>query len=159
MADIVKRTTLMVRDAERAALWYERVFEMSRWMDTAFTLSGRQLAAGNKGDLTRLLIMKAEHDEIGMIGLLQWLQPEQDAPAILPGRVQFGAPIFVVAAQDARRTYEAARAMGSHIYSEPQAWSVTGSNGETLELLGTSFFDLDGYFFEVNQTLNVVPSR
>jgi catechol 2,3-dioxygenase-like lactoylglutathione lyase family enzyme len=157
MPDVIKRTTLMVRDAERAAQWYERVFGMSRWMDMPFTLSGTQLAAGKPGDLTRLVIMKAEHDEIGMIGLLQWLEPELDAPAILPRRVHFGAPIFVIAAQDAKGTCERARAMGSHIHSEPTAWSVTGADGEPLDLIGTSFFDLDGYFFEVNQRLAPAP--
>lgn len=32
--DIIKRTTLIVRDAERAALWYEQVFGLARVMDT-----------------------------------------------------------------------------------------------------------------------------
>ena len=58
MADVIKRTTYMVRDAERAAQWYEKVFGMTRWMDTPFTLSGTQLAAGNQGDRTRLVILK-----------------------------------------------------------------------------------------------------
>ena len=75
MTDAIKRTTVMVRDAEKAAQWYEDVLGMSRWMDTPFTLSGNQLASGRKGDQTRLVIMQAEHDEIGMIGLLQWIDP------------------------------------------------------------------------------------
>jgi catechol 2,3-dioxygenase-like lactoylglutathione lyase family enzyme len=158
MADIVKRTTLMVRDAEAAALWYENVFGMTRWMDTPFTLSGTQLAAGEKGDRTRLVIMKAEHDEIGMIGLLQWIEPEQKAPALLPRRIAFGSPIFVVAAEDARATCERARALGSHIHCEPHEWTVTGASGERRDLIGTSFFDLDGYFFEVNQALRVAEA-
>jgi catechol 2,3-dioxygenase-like lactoylglutathione lyase family enzyme len=158
MADIVKRTTLMVRDAEAAALWYEKVFGMTRWMDTPFTLSGTQLAAGEKGDRTRLVIMKAEHDEIGMIGLLQWIEPEQQTPALLPRRIAFGSPIFVVAAEDARATCERARALGSHIHCEPHEWTVTGASGERRDLMGTSFFDLDGYFFEVNQALRVAAA-
>lgn len=77
MTDIVKRTTLMVRDAEAAEQWYEDVLGMSRWMDVPFTLSGTQLAAGKKGDETRLVIMKAEHDTIGMIGLLEYIDPRR----------------------------------------------------------------------------------
>ena len=92
MTDILKRTTVMVRDAEASARWYEAVFGMTRWMDTPFTLSGTQLAAGAKGDQTRLVIMKAEHDVVGMIGLLQWLDPPMPAPTDLPRQVNFGAP-------------------------------------------------------------------
>ena len=115
MVDIIKRTTLMVRDAERAAHWYETVFGMSRWMDVPFTLSGTQLAAGKKGDQTRLVILKCDHDMIGMIGLLEWLDPKQDAPLELPTKIGFGAPIFVVAAKDCRASVERARALGSFI--------------------------------------------
>lgn len=75
----------MVRDAEKAARWYEQVFGMTLWMDTPFTLSGNQLAAGQKGDKTRLVIIKASHDVIGMIGLLEWLDPKQDAPPRMRG--------------------------------------------------------------------------
>jgi catechol 2,3-dioxygenase-like lactoylglutathione lyase family enzyme len=151
MADIVRRTTLMVRDAERAAKWYAHVFGMTRWMDTPFTLSGTQLAAGNKGDKTRLIIMKCEDDVIGMIGLLEWTDPKQDAPAELPTRIAFGVPVFVVQAVDCAATVEQARVLGSRIHAEPLSWTVTGADGKAMDMIGASFWDLDGYFFEVNQ--------
>ncbi len=158
-ADIIKRTTLMVRDAERAAAWYEHVFGMSRWMDTPFTLSGTQLAAGKAGDRTRLVIMRAEDETIGMIGLLQWLDPPRsDAPAELPTELTFGAPIFVVAASDVRATVERAQAAGSRIHCHPREWSVTGADGRERHMLGASLWDLDGYFFEVNQLLEIAEA-
>lgn len=156
MPDIVKRTTLMVRDAERAAQWYENVLGMSRWMDVPFELSGTQLAAGKKGDKTRLVIMKAEHDTIGMIGLLEWTDPKrEDIPANLPTEIGFGAPVFVVAAEDCKATVERARAAGSRVHSEPRDWSVTGADGKVKDMMGASFWDLDGYFFEVNQVVRI----
>ena len=151
MTNIIKRTTLMVRDVEKAAMWYETVFGMTRWMDVPFTLSGTQLAAGKKGDQTRLVILKCEHDLIGMIGLLEWLDPKQDAPEQLPTKITFGAPIFVVVSADCKAVLEHARALGSYIYCEPHNWTVTGADGKEKQMLGASFFDLDGYFFEVNQ--------
>ncbi|WP_417608682.1 VOC family protein [Parasphingorhabdus sp.] len=155
MADIIKRTTLMVRDGDRAGHWYETVFGMTKWMDTPFTLSGTQLAAGKKGDETRLIILKCEDDLIGMIGLLEWLDPKQDAPAELPTEIAFGAPIFVVAAEDAKATLERARALGSRIHCEPREWQVTGADGKQRDMIGCSFWDLDGYFYEVNQIVKV----
>ena len=157
MTDEIKRTTLMVRDAEKAARWYEAVFGMTRWMDTPFTLSGNQLAAGKKGDRTRLVILKCNHDTLGMIGLLEWLEPKQDAPAELPTALSFGAPIFVVASQDAKGAVARARDLGSRIHCEPHEWTVTGADGRQKDMIGCSFWDLDGYFFEVNEVVRVHP--
>jgi catechol 2,3-dioxygenase-like lactoylglutathione lyase family enzyme len=153
MTDILRRTTLMVRDADAAACWYESVFGMTRWMDTPFTLSGTQLAAGTKGDQTRLIIMKCDHDFIGMLGLLEWTDPKMDAPAALPTRIAFGAPIFVVQAVDCAATVERARGRGSRIHADPLGWTVTGADGTPMDMIGASFWDLDGYFFEVNQRI------
>ena len=86
-----------------------------------------------------------------MIGLMEWLEPRMDAPAAPPDRIQFGQPVFVVAAQDCRATVERARAAGSRIHCEPRDWTVTGFDGTEQQMVGASFFDLDGYFFEVNE--------
>lgn len=156
MTDIIKRTTMMVRDAEKAAQWYENVFGMTRFMDIPFTLSGTQLAAGKKGDQTRLTIMKAEHDVIGMIGLLEFTDPRRpDIPEGQPTELSFATPIFVVAAKDCTATVERARAAGSLIHAEPRPWEVTGADGKRKEMLGASFWDLDGHFFEVNQIVKI----
>ena len=154
MTDIVKRTTLMVRDAEAAAGFLERVFGMTRAMDTPFTLSGEQLAAGAKGDRLRLVIMRGEHDQIGMIGLMEWIEPRMAAPAERPTGIPFGMPVFVVAAEDCRATVERARAAGANVHCEPREWTVTGFGGVEQAMIGASFFDPDGYFFEVNQRVS-----
>ncbi|MEO9633307.1 MAG: VOC family protein [Parasphingorhabdus sp.] len=155
MTDIIKRTTLMVRNGDSASHWYETVFGMTKWMDTPFTLSGTQLAAGKKGDQTRLIILKCKDDLIGMIGLLEWLDPKQDAPKELPTEIQFGTPVFVVASEDAKGAVERARKLGSRIHCEPHDWQVTGADGKKKDMIGCSFWDLDGYFFEVNQVVKV----
>lgn len=156
MTDIIKRTTLIVQNAEASAQWFETVLGFTRWMDTPFTLSGTQLASGKKGDQTRLIIMQGEDAMIGMIGLLQWVDPlRDDIPPAFPDRIGFGTPIFVVAAKDCRATVGRAQAAGSRIHCQPQAWSVTGADGREMNMLGASFWDLDGNFFEVNEVLGV----
>ena len=151
MTDILRRTTIIVRDAEQSASFYETTFGMTRWMDTPFTLSGRQLAAGKAGDVTRLIIMKCEHDFIAMLGLLQWVEPEMPAPVDVPTRIAFGVPIFVVQALDCYATVNRARAAGARIHAEPESWTVKGADGNPIDMIGASLFDLDGYFYEVNQ--------
>lgn len=86
-----------------------------------------------------------------MIGLLQWLNPPLDTPEELPTRIAFGAPIVVVAAVDYRSTVERARTASSRIHCEPRDWTVTGFDGREQAMVGASFFDRDGYFFEVNE--------
>jgi catechol 2,3-dioxygenase-like lactoylglutathione lyase family enzyme len=157
MSSILKRTTLIVRDAEAAAHWYEHVFGMKRWMDTPSILTGVGLAAGGKGDRTRLLVMQCEDAAIGMIGLLQWIEPAMKAPTEKATTVAFGSPIFVMTTDDVRGVHARARALGSHIHAAPYEWSVTDPKGVRREMRACSLFDLDGYFFEVTET--VAPFR
>ncbi len=129
------------------------VFGMKRWLDTPFTLSGIGLAIGDAGDKTRLVIMQCEDPIIGMIGLLQWIDPGMNAPPI-PTRVTFCARIFVVGSDDVRSVFEKAKLSGVQIYAELHDWSFTAADSSVKEMISCSFFDLDGYFYEVNQTIS-----
>lgn len=155
MANTVKRTTLIVRDIDRSRRWYEEVMGMTVWMDTDFTLSGEGLAAGKAGDVTHLTIMQANDPVIGMIGLLQWVDPPLPAPAEIPTSVSYGNPVFVVEAEDANASYEAARRFGTRVHSEPHEWSTRGHDGRMKHFLSVSLFDPDGYFYECNQVLRI----
>ena len=155
MANIVKRTTLIVRDIERSVAWYQEVLGMSVWMETDFELSGQGLAAGNKGDKTRLAILKCEDDVIGMIGLLQWVDPPLPAPDEIPRTVTYGNPTFVVATDDAEAMFKAAQRLGTHVHCPPREWSTQGHDGRTKHFIGISLFDPDGYFFEANQVVGI----
>lgn len=155
MASTVKRTTLIVRDVKKSQEWYEQVLGMTVWMDTDFTLSGQGLAAGKEGDVTHLTIMQANDPVIGMIGLLQWIDPPMEAPAEIPTSVGFGNPTFVVEAEDAVASCDAAKKLGTHIHSEPHEWSTRGADGRMKHFLSVSMFDPDGYFYECNQVLRI----
>ncbi len=154
MASTIKRTTLIVRDIKKSQQWYEEVFGMTVWMDTDFTLSGQGLAAGKAGDVTHLTIMQANDPKIGMIGLLQWIDPPMPAPEI-PTSVTYGNPTFVVEAEDAVASCEAAKRLGTRVHTEPYEWSVRGHDGRIKHFLSISLFDPDGYFYECNQVLRI----
>ena len=155
MGNIVKRTTLFVRDMDKSVQWYTEVLGMTVWMDTEFVLSGEGLAAGKAGDKTHLVIMQCEDPVIGMIGLLQWVDPPLPAPEEIPTTVTYGNPTFVVQAEDARSMCEAARRLGTRIHSEPHEWSTRGHDGRTKYFVSVSLFDPDGYFYECNQVLRI----
>jgi catechol 2,3-dioxygenase-like lactoylglutathione lyase family enzyme len=149
----VKRTTLIVRDIEISSKWYEEILDMSLYYDDTITLSGQGLAAGKKGDVTHLKIYKCSDPVIGMIGLLQWLDPELPAPEEIPTEVDYGNPTFVVDTDNVDEVYKKALALGTHIHSEPHEWSVRGADGNIINFITLSVFDPDGYFYEINQRL------
>jgi catechol 2,3-dioxygenase-like lactoylglutathione lyase family enzyme len=149
----VKRTTLIVRDIEASSKWYEEILDMSLYYDDTITLSGQGLAAGKKGDVTHLKIYKCSDPVIGMIGLLQWLDPELPAPEKIPTEVNYGNPTFVVDTDNVDEVYKKALALETHIHSEPHEWSVRGADGNMINFITLSVFDPDGYFYEINQRL------
>ena len=151
---IVKRTTLIVRDMAVSRRWYEYVLGMTTWLDTEYVLSGEGIAAGSAGDRTHLVIMRAEHDKIGMIGLLQWLDPPLPAPEV-PTSVQYGAPVFVVETDDAAELARRAGELGTRVHMPQRRFTVPGADGSIRHLLGTALFDPDGHFFECNQVLRI----
>ena len=63
MKNIVRRTTLIVRDIEVSVRWYEQVVGMTRYYDNEVVLSGEGLAAGEEGDRTHLIVMQCEDPE------------------------------------------------------------------------------------------------
>lgn len=150
MKNIIKRTTLMVRDMDKSLDWYTKVLGMDVYYDKPFTLSGEGLAAGKAGDLIRLVILKCEHPEIGMIGLMQWVDPVMPAPEV-PTELTFGMPTFVVGSDDSVEAHRQAELLGTPVHSPPHEWSTEGADGSMKHFIGLSLFDPDGHFFELNQ--------
>ena len=150
---IVKRTTLIVRDIKKSTQWYQEVLGMSIYYDGEVTLGGKGMAAGKKGDVTHLIILKCDDPVIGMIGLLQWVDPLWPAPEI-PNEVNYGQPTFVLETDNLDDVHKKAIELNTKIFSEPHDWSIKGASGDMIKFIGMSFFDPDGHFFEVNQKLN-----
>ncbi|HAU01670.1 MAG: VOC family protein [Porticoccaceae bacterium] len=148
--NIVKRTTLIVRDIQTSRHWYQHVLGLSVYYDSEFILSGIGLAAGKEGDKTHLIILKCDDPVIGMIGLLQWIDPIMPAPPI-DYSVGYGKPTFVIGSDDVNLTHSRASELGTKVHSAPHEWSTLGANGRMKHFLGLSLFDPDGYFFECNQ--------
>jgi len=147
---IVKRTTLIVRDVERSQAFYRDVLGFTPWYDDSIVVSGRGLAAGQPGDRTRLVIMKAQDPVIGMIGLLQFVDRPLSAPAPRE-RLGIGDIVFVMQTDDVAGVHARAVAFGARIYAAPHPFEVTGADGQRLSMPSASIWDPDDYFIEVNQ--------
>jgi len=150
MHNIVKRTTLIVRDAGRSLEFYRDVLGMTVWYDDEIILGGVTLPVGAKGDRTRLVIMRAEDPVIGMIGLLQFTAPPLPEP---PERQTLGIGdiVFVMQTDDVAAVHGRLTQWGARVQAAPHAFEVRGADGSLLRMTTLSFWDPDGYFFEINQ--------
>lgn len=157
MGNVIKRTTMMVRDMERSLIFYRDVLGATIWFDRPFTLDGGGLPIGKKGDVLRLVIVKFGHDEIGMLGLMEFLDPVMPAPAV-DHELGYGKPVFVVVADDAQAIYDKATEAGFKTRGEPKEWSTKGAKGEMKHFMSTFLWDDDGHFFECNQVTKIEPA-
>lgn len=150
MSNVVKRTTLVVRDIQESVVFYRDILGMTVWYDDEVVLSGVGLAGGKKGDRTRLIIMQCEDPVVGMIGLLQFTDPPLEAPPV-PTSVGIGSIVFVMQSDDVHSVYRKLKAADAHVHAEPHSFEITGHDGQHLKMTSISFFDPDGYFIELNQ--------
>ena len=150
MPPLVKRTTLIVRDIGRSLAFYRDVLGLSVWYDDEVVLSGVGLAAGAKGDRTRLIILKAEDPVIGMIGLLEFTAPRLPEPPRRE-RLGIGDIVFVMQGRHLVEVHRRAIAFGARIHAPPHAFEVRGADGRMLSMTSLSLWDPDDFFIEYNQ--------
>jgi catechol 2,3-dioxygenase-like lactoylglutathione lyase family enzyme len=149
--NIVKRTTLIVRDVTRSLEFYRDVLGFTVWYDDEIVLGGRGLAAGKAGDRTHLVILKAQDPVVGMIGLLQFVAPPLEAPAARRERLGIGDVVFVMQTDDVAEVHRRLLARGASVFAAPHEFTVRGADGREVSMTSLSFWDPDGYFFEINE--------
>ncbi len=150
MPPLVKRTTLIVRDIGRSLAFYRDVLGMPVWYDDEVVLSGVGLAAGAKGDRTRLVILKAQDPVIGMIGLLEFTAPRLPEPARRE-RLGIGDIVFVMQGRDVAAVHRRALDFGARIHAVPHRFEVRGADGRMLSMTSLSLWDPDDFFIEYNE--------
>lgn len=149
---LVKRTTIRVRDMDKAIAFYEGVLGMKQYYNNEVVLDRHFLPGEKPGDKIHLVIMQGKDPVIGMIGLLKWLEPAQSPPPVTYD-FKFGQPVFVVQCPDAKALYDKAKAMGCEIRSALTETEYPAAAGGTVKVRSVGLFDPDGHFFECNQRL------
>ncbi|MCB2107542.1 MAG: VOC family protein [Rhodobacteraceae bacterium] len=153
----IRRTTLIVRDIQASVDFYTKVMGMEMWYDQTMTIGGQVLPAGEPGAKVRVAILKGADAAVGMFGLMAFLDPPVESPPLVQRPLAIRDPIFVAHADDVNAVHARMKDSAARIHCPPSDDTVTAADGSTLKLTTMSFFDPDGFFFEIN-TRQVVTS-
>lgn len=151
---LIRRTTMLVNDIEPSLQIYRDILGMSVHYDEEIVVAGDGLPAGEPNSLTRLVMLKCKDDFIGMLGILQYIDPPlpEPPPRSDPNRVRIGESVYVLHHEDVKGVYERLQDVpGIEMVCEPVISEYPKPDGGVFRVLGISFFDPSGYFCEVNQ--------
>lgn len=149
-----RRATMMVNHMEPALTIYRDILGMDVYYDQEIVVSGKGLPAGEPDSNTRLVILQCNDPYIGMLGILQYLDPPLPEPVSrpVPNRVRAGETVFVMHNEDVEGAYEKLKDIeGIELVAEPHVSEYPKDDGGVFRVMGLSFFDPNGYFIELNQ--------
>lgn len=149
-----RRVTMLVSDMDKPLRIYQDILGMEVYYDNEIIVSGKGLPAGEPDSRTRLVILKCNDPYIGMLGILQYIDPPlpPPEPRPSPNRVRQGEIVFVMHNEDVDAAYEQLLAVdGIEMISEPHVTEYPKDDGSVFRVKGLSFFDPNGYFIELNQ--------
>lgn len=159
----VRRTTLVVRDIEASLPLYRDALGLKPVYDERIG-GGKDKSGKVIPPTVRLVLLRANDDFIGVIGLMQRLNPLiPPAPPVFQ-KAQVGDAILVINVADLDTRFERIRATpGVKVAEEPQRVEYPAPSGKgRIPVLFSAVWDADGNFIELNKILGtpagVAPS-
>lgn len=151
----LRRTTLVVRDINAALALYRDALGLTVTYDQELT-SPRLGRAGSDGvNRSRLVLLKANDDFIGMLGLWQFLDQTAhdhrapDAADFTPGDI-----VLLFNTSDVNAAFERAAAVpGVTVVSRPAERRYPSPQGEIVVIV-SMLTDADGHTVELNQLIS-----
>ena len=153
---IMRRATLIVRDAERAIAFYRDVLGFSVWLEQRGTVSENSLPVDvPAGSPSRFVIMKGRDPYVGMVGLLQYGEA-QPAPSDTDARrIRAGDTVLMIETDDIERVYAQALSGQAAIHRPPgDVVRIVSAEGNEWDARFMFVFDPDGNMVEVTERLN-----
>ena len=151
-----RRTTLVVRDIENSLALYRDALGMTVEYDQELTSPGLSMRADTDGvNRSRLVLLKANNNYIGMLGLWQFLDqtkhdlaPPDDAD-FTPGEI-----VLLFNAENLGEVFAKAAAVdGVSVVGEPKLRRYPSDAGD-IEVMVSMLVDPDGHTLELNQLIS-----
>jgi catechol 2,3-dioxygenase-like lactoylglutathione lyase family enzyme len=149
-----RRVTMMVNQMEPALTIYRDILGMDAYYDEEIVVSGKGLPSGAPDSQARLVILKCNDPYVGMLGIMQYIDPPlpDPGPRPVPNRVRVGEVVFVIHNDNVEVVYEKLKEIqGIEMVAEPHVKEFPKDDGSVIRVMGISFFDPNGYFIELNQ--------
>jgi len=150
---VIRRTTLVVADVTRALEFYRDTLGLIVISDQMMKIDANVLPAGEPNALARVVFLRSDALETGMIGLLGFVDPPLAAPGEPSKELGIGDALLVASATDQplEILYDRIRTSRGRIHAPPDADEVIGADGSVIKLTTLSLFDPDGFFMELNE--------
>ena len=151
-----RRTTLIVRDINASLALYRDVMGMEVIYDEEIN---RPRAGSEREQRLRLIFLKASHDYVGVIGLIDYEYGYPDHPAhTKPVRREGFTPgnaILLFNTNDLETQWKAVeRTPGVEVISAPKLTLYPGyGDNPDIAVMVSKFYDPDGYIVELNEII------
>ena len=151
-----RRTTLIVRDINASLALYRDVMGMEVIYDEEIN---RPRAGSEREQRLRLIFLKASHDYVGVIGLIDYEYGYPDHPAhTKPVRREGFTPgnaILLFNTNDLESQWKAVeRTPGVEVISAPKLTLYPGYGDKPdIAVMVSKFYDPDGYIVELNEII------
>jgi catechol 2,3-dioxygenase-like lactoylglutathione lyase family enzyme len=153
----IRRTTIIVADIDQSLKLYRDALGMKVNYDSTMTVSGPAFANGQPGRPIRLVLLNANDNWIGWIGLLQYTDPPLPArPGPPPTSLGVGSHVIVTAVANAETACTAAAAAPGVRVVAPLSISEYPSRtpgGPPIRVRGCQLWDADGAYLELNEAM------
>jgi len=144
----LRRTTLVVRDIDRSLPLYRDALGLKVIYDQVI------------GGTTRLVLLRANDDFVGVLGLMQRLNLAEAVPPPEFRKAQPGDPILVFNLQDLETRFERISATPDvRVADAPRRIEYPGPGGSVIPVLFSAVWDADGNFIELNRILGAPAGR
>ncbi len=151
----VRRTTLIVNDADASLALYRDALGLQVIYDQLINSPMDNGAIRSR----RLVLLQANDDYIGVVGLLQYLHPLKPQRREKFDEPVPGDPILVINAKDLKQRWQAiAQTPRVSVIDEPDLVHYPRANGAKIAVLVSMIRDPDGYWLEINQLLDAPAS-
>ncbi len=148
----LRRTTLIVADIDRSLAFYRDALGMVVTYDRTI-VTPRDASRDDAESVRRLVLLRANDDYVGMIGLLQYIKPENPRVDLKGAAFREGTTVLVFNTDELEESFARARELpGVVVLDEPERITYPSYAGEkAITVLISAMQDPDGFTVELNQ--------
>ncbi len=149
----LRRTTLVVRDIERSLEFYRDALGMAVIYDNLILTPRDADGIEDAERALRLVMVRANDDYIGIVGLLQYYKPAKETVDLTGTSFMEGTAVLLFNVEDLEGSFARARAVdGVVVIDEPMPVSYPSYDGEgVIDVIVSTLQDPDGFTIELNQ--------